>query len=510
MKYEMEIIHLFSPSCYLHMFLLQAVLVFFFHRKNHLKKMNNFTTLLHSLSVDEVKGFDKYLKRIFKEDSIPFKISKYYLSVHKKKQSFPSLDIAFKKIFKITAKDKAAKAKLQNGLSDLFLELKEYLILEKFKARTFERDMIWMEVLDEKNLNHQRDLYKKKILSKLEADEPKNVWHALEELRFYHFIFFRNNFQKDNPKIDLLQKGMEALEEFSQSMKMKLHAEMMNRKNLMPDQELSPELKSILLDLDENKIQIENPSKNSELYFLLFKFFQKNNTREYQRVKRYLIKNNQLLHQDEKLTILIYLINFLNGKIKKDRAAIMKEAFEIYQFGLDEKFLIYKNKLSATQFTNIITIACYLNEFDWAEDFIQKYKLFLSESIREEKTMNGLMIVNFKRKNFTQVLSLYQQISFTNILFIISGRIHHLASLYELEYFDTLDDKLEAFISFLRKNKKVGKDNRDAALSFAKVLKNLYKRNLKRERVKKEFEAYSKIYFQSWLRSKIDEYNQRE
>lgn len=472
--------------------------------------MNNFATLLSSLRLREIKGFEKHLKRMFRDDSIPIKISNYYVLLFKKTQDPPSLEIAFKKIFKTTAKSKTELAKLRNGLSDLFLELKEYLILEKFKERTFERDLIWMEILDEKDLSHQRNLYEGKVIEKLEGAKAKNIWHALEELKFHHSIFFRNNFQKDNPKIDLLQKGMEALEEFYQSMKMKLSAEMVNRKNLMPEQELTPKVEAMLLELKEKKINLENPSKNSELYFLLFKFFQKKNTKEYQRIKKYLIENNELLHQDEKLTILICLINYLATKIKEGNLKMLEETFNLYKFGLENKTLIYKGKIEATSFINIITLACNLGEYEWAENFAKENKIFLSSKIETEVEAIGLMIISFKKKNYNQVVSIYANATLSNIFLQISGRIHFLASLYELRDFISLEKELESFIGFLRQNKKVGQDNRDAALNFAKVLKNLYKRNLIKGRIQKEFEACNHIYFQKWLLVKISDYRQRE
>ncbi len=141
--------------------------------------MNAFFQILNSLSPSRVKKFEKYLKRIYRPNTIPLKINGYYMNLVKKKKESPDLEIAYRKIFKTVPKSKKELTKLRNGLSDLFLEIKEFLILEKFKMKSFERDILWMEILDENDLYHKRKLYEEKVLTQIENNEANNIWYPL-------------------------------------------------------------------------------------------------------------------------------------------------------------------------------------------------------------------------------------------------------------------------------------------------------------------------------------------
>ena len=468
-------------------------------------KKNNFLIYLNTLKPKEVRKFERYLKGTYPYSTVFLKIADYYIKFYKKKKSPPALEIVHNEIFKKPAQTKNDTLNLQNGLSDLFLRLKDYLIQQKILATTFEKEFLWLQILEERGLSHQNNLHLQKL--KKTKKGVQNIWKSVDELKVYHYEFFRNDFQKNTPDIDSLQKGVESLEEFYNSVKLKFAAEIINRKKLLPQQSLHPKLETFINNLETTNLQ--DLSKNSELYLTLIKFLLNQTIDEYALLKKYLKKNHHKLHQDEKLTIIIYMENYLAKRIRGGDSKMMKEAFELYKFGLDKKILIRNDKLGATPFYNIVNTACYLKKYPWAKQFIKDYKIFLQEEIREEAASLALIVILFKEKKYKDILTAYHKIKLKNALFKISGTIHFLASIYELGDHYQLITPLDTFTRFLNSNKTIGKDNKNAALNFVKILKYLMRQRLSKNQIEEDIQKQKLIFFRMWLADKASSYKQR-
>jgi len=386
----------------------------------------------------------------------------------------------------------------------LSIHLKDYLIQQKILESKFEKDFLWLQILEERGLAHQNYLQLEKL--KKGGEGIQNIWASNEQLKVYHYEFFRNDFQKHTPHIDNLQKGIEYLEEFYRSIKLKFAAEIINRKSLLPEQNHNPDLDIFVPDLE--KINFEQLSENSELYIALIQFLKKRNLKSYQRLEKFLAINHTKLHQDEKLTTIIYMLNYLAGEIKGGNSKMMNNVFELYSFGLENKILIHNGKIDALPFNNIVTVACFLKKYDWAKRFVEDYKIFVKDNIRNEVSSLSLLMILFKEEKFKKVSPIFTEIKFTNVISKITGTIFHLASLYELGDYDNLYTPLDTFISYLNNNKMVGKNNKEAALNFARILKYFIRQRLSKSQIENEIDTRNLIFFRNWLKDKLSSYQQ--
>ena len=91
-------------------------------------------------------------------------------------------------------------------------------------------------------------------------------------------------------------------------------------------------------------------------------------------------------------------INFAGGRLR--------EYFSLYKLGVEHDCLVESGYISATTFNNVVYVACELEEYDWAESFIDKHVPFLSY---DNKLLGNIKLLytcylHFGRGNYKAVL----------------------------------------------------------------------------------------------------------
>ena len=467
-------------------------------------KKNTFLTHLNSLTSAEVKKFGIYLRATYGNSKVLLKIYEFYVKFHCKKKPPPDWPVAYESIFTKKHRTKTELRNLQNGVSDLFLKLKEYLIQKKIIETSFEKEFLWLQILEERELFHHRDLHFKHIVRK--EKEATHIWSALNELTLYHYDFFRNNFEKERPQMYLLKDSIHLLDNFYISLQLKYTAELLNRQNLLSIQsQASPLIEPIFSLFKQNNITL---SLQNKLYYKLYLFLEKSDLSKFTNLKTFLFDHRNELHKEEKLTALLYLLNFLANELKKGNYELRKETLELYKFGLEgQSILIHKGLIDTVNFRNIVNLACHLGEFSWAENFIKKFQKNLDISIRTENTSIAWAMLYFEKKDYHKVIQNIDKTKFSGIFYIILSRIYTMASNFELNDTDDLDIACETFIRYVRRNKKLGDGSKSAAIQFAKILHHLVLRKLPPNEIKKEISETNSLYFRAWLERKLQNYS---
>lgn len=465
-------------------------------------KKNVFLTHLETLQPAEVKKFALYLKSNYEKSKILLKIFDFYVRFYHKKKPVPALEVAYEAIFLKKAETEKDIRNLQNGISDLFLKLKTFLIQKKVMETEFEKEFLWLQILEERKLIHQRDLQLKN-LSQKEA-ESSNSWSRINEVKLYHYSFFRNDFEKEKPNVTLIEKGIQQLDDFYCGMQLKYTSELLNRENLLS----IPPTPSRLLDPILSQSRQETFSLQHQLYLQVYEFLEKKDWQKYQRLKALLFKHSDQLHSDDKLTTLIYLLNYLAEELKKGRYELRQETFELYQYGLTEdELLIHQGTIDSINFRNIVNLACHLKAYSWAEAFIQDYQKYLEDDIRIENKTIAMAMLNFERGYYAEVIKGITKNNMEGIHYIIMGRIYLLASKYELDNTSNLEIECESFIRFVKRSKKLGSQSELAASRFGKILHQLIQKKLPVAQLREEVADQQPLYFKSWLETKLTDYD---
>jgi tetratricopeptide (TPR) repeat protein len=189
---------------------------------------------------------------------------------------------------------------------------------------------------------------------------------------------------------------------------------------------------------------------------------------------------------------------------------------------LNEQFLLVKEnlmfelvgdgKILYPDFLNEVKKAVRVNEFEWAEEYINKYKNNLTEEF--DNTLNFCYgYIAHKKGEFEKALDYFSRTSFPNFIIKIQVKIHLLQLYIELKYFDQAQLMIDSFRHYLTREKSIIDSMKVSVFEFLKISGDLIKlkseiktkeNDFKLNKIKQEIENMSNNRFgiKLWLREK--------
>lgn len=190
----------------------------------------------------------------------------------------------------------------------------------------------------------------------------------------------------------------------------------------------------------------------------------------------------------------------------------LKELFDLYnqQINLDED--LKSVEIRTHLFKNIVTVALNLNEIDWLEEFILKFKGKLIRT-REMETVKDLASIKIllKKKELNQARSLIGQLSFKDIYYKLDLKRQEMILYYELKEWAYADSLANAFQVYLTRAK--GKTISDRYQESNKNFINIYKRMLRQAQrlesdrqqiVINDLDSIKRIAERRWIQSRLE------
>jgi len=217
------------------------------------------------------------------------------------------------------------------------------------------------------------------------------------------------------------------------------------------------------------------------------------------------------IHQRLRNDSFTTLSNFCTYQIKSGHTDFYTRQFDLF-LTLDKKDLLLVGRtMPIHKFKNIITAACHVGNYDWAEQAIERYIPFVEKNNRENVKYFNLGAVAFYRKDydlskahFTQIDKSISPIYDLNLRVIIAKREYEVGE--DFEFTRTTMESTEKHIYESR----MKEEDKAPYKKFIRMLINLFnikhkigKKTLKN--VKKELKATQHISDKKWLEDKIHE-----
>jgi len=174
-------------------------------------------------------------------------------------------------------------------------------------------------------------------------------------------------------------------------------------------------------------------------------------------------------------------------------------------------------KILYMDFLNHVKIAVRVNEFDWAEKYIDKFKSKLNEE--KESTLNFCYgYIYYKKGNLSKALDLLSQTNFPNFIIKVQVKILLLQIYYESEMYEQALAMIDTFKHYVKSEKGLLEDFKNSFTEYLRLTNELIKikTRLKEKQIgfdkKKISEGIEKIKFNQfgiklWLREKVSELN---
>lgn len=194
------------------------------------------------------------------------------------------------------------------------------------------------------------------------------------------------------------------------------------------------------------------------------------------KAKQLLESSWQLFRGNERRDLYLLALNFCIRKINSGQRDFLREAFDLYRSGLDNRSLFEQGHLSRFTYKNTITAGLNLGEHAWVRQFIEEYRTYLHPRERHSAYCYNLAVWYFWQPDYDQAMTLLRETDFTDALTNLDARSILLRIYFERGYREALESHLDSFQTYLRRIKDIGYQ-RENYLNLIRFTKKLLRLN---------------------------------
>jgi hypothetical protein len=159
---------------------------------------------------------------------------------------------------------------------------------------------------------------------------------------------------------------------------------------------------------------------------------------------------------DEMHSLYIWAINYCIKRLNSGETPYAREALDLYQEGLERKFLLENGILSRFTYHNIVAIGLQTGEHDWVRFFIHAYKNYLEKKYRDSSFSFNLARLEYSDNRHDEVLRLLQSANYRDPLLNLSAKTLLLKTYFALRETDLLQSHLDAMRNYIHRKRVIG------------------------------------------------------
>lgn len=396
--------------------------------------------------------------------------------------------------------------KLRHLLSDALRLLEEFVAVEKFYEDR--------HYLDLNKLHYYKDTGLDKHFVALErqmrADILKNEVFGNEYLYYKKFLLERelNQYLADREgrkgKINVTNAS-QALDDFFILQKLRYGCMQANYGKVF-----SASFQLFLLD----EILDFVASKDLSHQPLIMAYYQSLMMFKHPEADNYFFALKDVLHKDSmhfdqsyNVELFKFAQNYCIGKANMGKKEYLHELFGFFQTSLSHKIALVNNELSPSNFKNMVTVACHLGKFDWAQDFISKYSSYLPEDQRNNSVTMNTALLYWSTRKLSDAARLLSRVEFDDPFYALDAKSLLLKIYFEQDEKEVLFSFCESFRMYLKRNKLVSKahiNSYNNLISFTvKLIKLKPEQQTKFEKIKREIEEIKLLNNKGWLTEQV-------
>lgn len=227
--------------------------------------------------------------------------------------------------------------------------------------------------------------------------------------------------------------------------------------------------------------------------------------------KKIYLDLNNTIGWGERYNALVLISGYCINQHYKGRHEMMKEYVELQKFR-DEHNIVKMDRndfVTTLYYRNIVTAAVLVNEIEWGEMFINKYKLELQPEGRESAYNYAMARIREKQKRYEESMNFLRNVKLEDVYYKVNVKSLMSKLYYCMGYMNELTDQLDAFRKFLKNDQLINDEFRKVNINYVKFLTDLVKLKENSGRVKsEEFRkklAETDTISKDWLLEKLDE-----
>ncbi|MBK8549994.1 MAG: hypothetical protein IPL53_02620 [Ignavibacteria bacterium] len=471
--------------------------------------------LLKTFSKEEFREFGAFIESPFhNRENI---IVKFYNVLKAEFPLFTGQNLRRINIFKKLYPDKPFDdALMRNTISDLLSLAEEYIKNKQFSRETFYNQYLLLKELTNRK---QQSLFKMNF---------KKAEKALKSSEVRDEIYYQNNFLLEDElrrnvvvnssrilfHDDNLNAQAKNLHIYHLTENIKLYAIMLNQAKFTFDHKFNFGFLEVVREFIEKNYEGFSDVPYIIIFYNCVMLFKTEEKRYFDALKSEVKKHFRKLSLTDRKNMFIVLTNHSQQQIKKGKFEFYKESFEIHKEFIRTKAYFEGNDFMAHYIYKSAAISAIdAGETEWAEKFINQYRALVHIDFRDSAFYYCSSRLHLSKGEYDEAiesLSKVQAFDFTDRQNVNQTLLMIYYCKNETESFLSLVD---SFRHFLKRNKKVRKQDFKMFNNFITCIKKLYTlKNKDRDDIrpdliifKNEMAGKTDVISKKWLLQKADE-----
>lgn len=428
--------------------------------------------LLSRFSAGELRAFKDYVASPFFNKNE--ELRRFYLYLKRLAPAFPPKKIQRRKVYSKLFPGREYDDQHLNYLMSFLLKLAEQFIgYQEYVKRPIVTEYHVLTGCIDRGLDkHFKHIYQKSLkqLDRLPLRNPDFYFqkYLLADIADKHFQ--KKNIRKFDVK---LQQTSDYLDIYYLCNKLKYTVEMLDHQKVV-----SADYRVTLMDELEPYLA-KHPHDDIPpiaIYYQLYLTLTKPEADEhFIKLKELINRHFSKFPTQEMKKIYLATLNFCIRKIRKGQRHYAEEALQLYLQGINNKCLYDNEYLSPWTYKNVVSLGAGLHKYDWTEKFINDYNFRLSPKHRADALHYNLADLYYRKKDFKKALHHLNRVSFSDIFYNLDSKLMLLKIFYESNEEEALLSLIASFGIFLKRNKLISDDVREAYQNFVTLLSRLTK-----------------------------------
>lgn len=463
-------------------------------------------TLLCTLDKDEMRRFGRFLEGTAERkapDRMAFLnyLEKYHPEFPEKKIK---RDLVAQKLF--PENEKRLK-KVENLMHKMVSILEDFLAYEELKVQESQRDFLLLEAYKRRKLDKFFFRKIEKIEEKWERKQPEGIEHL-------HHEYLIKKMCSEHPNYSIISQAsltqndlIYCVDKYYFAIKLYRTLCAYGNNNFFNNSNNNIEQRQLFIREILNLSQQANFQNISQIKLLsnLYETYTTGNFEHYNDIVQEFMSNLNLYNEYEKMGILEALTNTCYEMHRKGMPEAISKLFELNQLAVEHKLIFANDYIPNVYFRNIVNISCAAGELDWAEEFVDNYRRFLSKDTSGDIIILCKAVIDFNKGNCEEALKKLSIAKFQDVFYNAQARATMLQCYYELDdelFFSSAD----SFNGFLGRNTALAPMKKAFSnfIRFAKKLKKAeHEFRSDVEHLSNEITTTNDIVHRRWLLSKV-------
>ncbi len=196
----------------------------------------------------------------------------------------------------------------------------------------------------------------------------------------------------------------------------------------------------------------------------------------------YFVKLREAIHRYQHLfppaemrDIYTVAINYSIRKLNTGNRIFIREAFELYSLSLQQGFLIENGVMLDSTYTNLVSLACKQQKYEWAIAFINDHQHHLKPTSQAPLYHFSLGRIFYEKGQLENSLQQLAKVDARASYIFLGARVLQLKIYYELDEINPLESLLESLRVYLQRSKDLAyrKAHYSNIITFTKQLLQL-------------------------------------